>query len=76
MFTQSQFFKALSLSAFYFIAQTALAIAPHKIGVQIAESSDTYSDAFWTGFGVTCIAIVAGVAFFIVQGEKSTRYDQ
>lgn len=75
MFTQKSYFKALMMSAFYFIAQTALAIAPHKTGLKIAESSDAYSDAFWCGFGVTCIAIVAGVAFFIVQGEKDTRYD-
>jgi len=76
MFTQKSFFKAIAFLGLFFIPfRTLLAIAPHKTGVQIAESSDTYSDAFWTGFGVTCIAIVTGVAFFIVQGEKSTRYD-
>jgi len=73
--SQKSYFKALSLSALFFLSRTLTAIAPHKTGAQITGETSTY-EAFWTGFGVTCIAIVAISAYFIVQGEKSQRYDQ
>lgn len=59
MFTQSQFFKALSLSAFYFIAQTALAIAPHKTGLTDSVGAP-YADG-WDAYtiGLVCAAPVA-----------------
>ena len=74
MFTQNQFFKTLSLTVLFFFVRTLTAVAPHKTGAQITGDAST-TDAFWAGFGVTCIAIVAGVAYWIVQSEKSTRYD-
>lgn len=75
--SQKSYFKTIAFLGLFFIPlRTLLAIAPHKTGVQIAESSGTYSDAFWAGFGVTCIFLIAGTAFWMVQGEKSSRYDQ
>lgn len=74
--SQQNLFKLIAFLGLFFIPlRTLTAVAPHKTGVQITGESSTY-EAFWTGFGVTCIAIVAGVAFFIVQSEKPTRYDQ
>jgi len=73
--SQKSYFKALSLSALFFLSRTLTAISPHKTGAQVTGETSTY-EAFWTGFGVTCIAIVAISAYFIVQGEKPKRYDQ
>jgi hypothetical protein len=73
--SQKSYFKALAFLGLFFIPlRTVLAIAPHKTGVQLVGETNT-TDAFWAGFGVTCIAIVAGAAFWIVQGEKPQRYD-
>jgi len=74
--SQNSFFKILAFLGLVFIPiRSLLAIAPHKTGAQVTGETSTY-EAFWTGFGVTCIAIVAISAYFIVQGEKTKRYDQ
>jgi len=76
--SQKSYFKTLALLGLFFIPlRTVLAVAPHKTGAQITgESSDTYSEAFWAAFGITLIGLFAYGVFKMVQGEKSTRYDQ
>lgn len=77
MFTQKSYFRILSLSVLFFFARTLTAVSPHKTGAQVVgESSDAYSEAFWTGFGVTCLCLLALAAFKMVQGEKSQRYEE
>ena len=74
--SQKSYFKFLAFLGLFFIPlRTVLAISPHKTGAQLVTEADTTS-AFWAGFGVTLIALAAGTAFWIVQGEKPKRYDQ
>jgi len=79
MFTQSQFFKALSLSAFYFIAQTALAIAPHKTGLQYALATEPEWN-LGAILGILAAAIGGGYLLWNMvkanHAQKSQRYDQ
>ncbi len=72
--SQKSFFKFLAFLGLFFPVRSLLAIAPHKTGVQLVTETNT-TDAFWAGFGVTLIALAAGTAFWIVQGEKPKRYD-
>ena len=76
--SQKSYFKTVAFLGLVFIPiRSLLAIAPHKTGAQITgESSDTYSEAFWAAFGITLIGFFAYGVFKMVQGEKSTRYDQ
>jgi len=75
--SQKSYFKTVAFLGLFFIPlRTVLAVAPHKTDVQITgENPDIYSEAFWAAFGITLIGLFAYGVFKMVQGEKSTRYD-
>ena len=72
--SQQKFFKALSLSALFFLSRTVFAVAPHKTGVQI--QSDAPMD--WLAFGVNLIfwGFIFGTIFFIGLSFIGLRKEQ
>jgi len=72
--SQQNYFKALSLSALFFLSRTLTAVAPHKTGLQI--QSDAPMD--WLAFGVNLIfwGFIFGTIFFIGLSFIGLRKEQ
>jgi len=75
--SQKSYFKALSLSALFFLSRTLTAVAPHKTGVETDAYGAPYAEWGVSAYtGVFLIFVLACIAFQMVQSEKPTRYDQ